>query len=59
MGGSGSVAKDLAREPEGRWFKSQPAQKIGVEVEDVPFLLQSTVEMPLSKAPTSQQLWVR
>lgn len=63
-GGSGSVVKDLARELEGRqrvtrgssvqvptWAKSA---ECGVEVGEVSFLLQSTVEVPLSR-----KTWLR
>ena len=58
-GGSSSVGRDLAWEPEGRRFKSRPrpiSTECGLVAGEVPVHLLGTAEVPLSKAPNPQLL---
>ena len=56
LGGSSSVYRDLAWEPEGRWFKSPhgPSTECELVAGEMPVCLLGTAEVPLSKAPNPQ-----
>merc|ERR1712035_205348 len=57
-GGSSSVHRDLAWEPEGRWFKSQPGPKNmerGLVAGEVPVHLLGTAEVALEQGTEPPQ----